>query len=320
VTLNLARDPVTAFSHLNYWYEGTLADEQGYKSPLFNFYYEDNRFNWQTRTAEPFRLHWYEGDIEAAQKMLDVAKQGLDRVQSILPVGTPKQIDIYAYATAMEMQATLEQGGPTWVAAGHAEPDTGVIVVTLPTGPEQRLLMEQRIPHELMHILTYQQTGQSYTNLPAWLREGLASIAELYPNPDYLVLLDSAKEKDSLLPIASLCQAFPTDASGALLAYAEAASFTRYLHEQFGNTGLQKLVDGYAEGLDCERGTQVALGSTLIQLDAQWRQQQLGENAWQSALLRLLPWILVMLAVLIAPLLITLASFRRQPALKSQPQ
>jgi len=309
-TPDLNKTPVRAFSDVLYWFEVTLTDGQVIQSEKSTFYYEDNRFAWRMRTSQDFIVHWYEGEPEFAQSLLDVAELGLKNIQTILPLEQKGKIDIYAYASAEEMRATLQTLGKNWVGA-HTDPDLGVMVVSLPHGPEQRLEMERQVPHELMHLLLYQWLDLGYGSLPTWLNEGLASIAELYPNPDYLVLLDSALGKDDLLPIASLCQSFPRDASSAYLAYAEATSFTRYLHQQYGSSGLEKLAKSYADGLDCERGVQTALGSTLTQLERRWRRGVFGEDAALKAFANLSPWLLLVLLLLI-PLGLTIVSVRKR--------
>ena len=83
------------------------------------------------------------------------------------------------------------------------------VVLALPPGPEQALWMQQRLPHEIMHVALFQATDLGYENLPIWLSEGLASLVELYSNPDYRFMLDYAVENEELLPILSLCQGFP---------------------------------------------------------------------------------------------------------------
>jgi hypothetical protein len=311
-TVDMIKTPVRAFSDIRYWFEVTLTGGQDLKSERTTFYYEDNRFEWRTRASQDYIVHWYEGEPEFAQSLLDVAELGLKNVQTILPLEQKGIIDIYAYASAQEMRATLQTLGKNWVGA-HTDPDLGVMVVSLPHGPEQRLEMERQVPHELMHLLLYQWLGLGYGSLPAWLNEGMASISELYPNPDYLVLLDSALGKDDLLPIASLCQSFPRDASSAYLAYAEATSFTRYLHQQYGSSGLEKLALSYANGLDCERGIQTALGTTLTQLERRWRRGAFGEDAILKAFANLSPWLLLMLALLI-PLGMAIAGMRKRPS------
>ncbi len=315
---DLSSQPIRTFSRVDYRFRVNLEGGEVFTSPYYHFFYEDNRFKWQTLDQKPFRVHWYEGDISKAQNILDVARNGLERVQQLLSFVTPSsQIEIYVYANSKDMQETLASSSQEWV-AGHADPDLGVMVVTLPTSPDGRLLMEQRIPHELMHLMLYQMVGPAYTNLPAWFNEGLASAAELYPNPDYQILLNNAYEKGTLLSLTSLCNAFPRDASSALLAYSESASFVRYLYHTYGTSGLNDMVTTYANGLDCERGATSSTGKSLEQLERQWRQEVFSENASMTGLMNLFPWFVISLAVLLGPLVLIFFSFRRkEPA--SQP-
>lgn len=313
-TAEMSGDPMRAFSNVVYWFEVALADGQILKSERRSLYYEDNRFNWRERASEDFRVHWYEGEDAFAQSLLDVADLGLENIQKYLPLELSEPVEIYAYTDAQEMRAALQTLSKSWVGA-HTDPYLGVMVVSLPRGPEQRLEMERQIPHELMHLLLYQWLDNGYGNLPAWLNEGLASVAELYPNPDYLTLLDKALDDDKLLPMASLCQTFPRDASSAFLAYAQATSFTRYLYQQYGSTGLENLAMAYADGLSCERGVQTVLGSSLPQLERRWRGEAFREDALLNALADLSPW-LVLLLVLVIPLGVALAGSKR----KSSPQ
>ena len=310
---DLAKDPIRAFSTIEYWFDLTLADGQTVTSPKNLILYEDNRHAWEQRDRSPFRVHWYEGDTAFAQDILDVAELSLKNAQSYLPLSLDSTVNIYAYSNAKDMREVLSSFRKSWVGA-HADPDLGVMVLSLPEGPEQRLEMERQIPHELMHILLFNMIGGSYINLPAWLSEGLASIAELYPNPDYLVLLENAHDKGNLPSINSLCQSFPRDASGAFLAYAQSASFTRYLHQRFGSSGMERLVRQYADGLDCERGIEAALGLPLSQLEREWRKDVFGENIYLTALNNMLPWLVFLLVIAIIPVSVVIAGRRRGAA------
>ena len=311
-THNLSERPLPSFAHVNYKFQVTVQGGQVMTSADFDFFYQDNRFQWQSLEEAPFRVYWTEGDVAFGQSVIDVAQLGLRRAQSLLSGPAPQAMDIYVYPSARQMLATLGQSGQNW-AAGHADPNLGLVVVALPLGPDQRLLMEQRIPHELMHLLLFQAVGPSYSNLPTWFNEGLASISELYPNPDYQILLNNAQQRDHLLPIASLCRAFPVDASSALLAYAQSASFTRYLHQRFGTSGLNDLVLSYANGLDCNRAPEAALGLSLNQLERQWQQETFAEKMVLKILNNLLPWIILLVAVLGVPLGLTLFRLRKPP-------
>jgi hypothetical protein len=307
------QNTLRAFSKVEYRYYITLQDGQTITTPFDSFDYIDNRHEWFSLQAGPFQANWYEGDVQLGQRVLDVAQSGLQRVQSLMSVPPLQEtVNIYVYPNSKEMQSVLKDG-QNWV-AGHADPDLGVIVVALPAGPEQRLLTEQRVPHELMHVMLYHKLGANYANLPTWLSEGLASITELYPNPDYQLLINNAYQKDNLIPFSALCNGFPRDASNALLAYAQSASFTRYLHGEFGSNGIDALVTAYANGLTCERGVEVATGLSLTQLERQWRQQTFSENTQLTAINNLMPWIVLLVVVLGAPLSLALLSMRSQPA------
>ncbi len=315
--VDLSENPLRAFSRVEYRFEVGYKDKQIITSPSGYVDYIDDRFEWQSRQEGPFTVRWYEGDVPFAQKILDVAQVGLEHIGTLLPITNTDPIEIYVYPNADDMQETLLLAHSDWV-AGHTDPDLGVILVTLPPGPEQQLLSEQRIPHELMHVLLYRSLGDLYTILPTWLNEGLASLAELLPNTDYDVLLDSGFEKGKLLPMTYLCKNFPHEASGTLLAYAQSASFVSYLHTKYGADGLQSLVIQYANGVDCENGAQNALEASLTQLDQQWRQTRFGENANRIALKKLLPWITLLIAVLAAPITMIIAWARRRPTQSGQ--
>lgn len=305
---DLNQHPLRVFSHVSYWYEVDFQNGEKDKSQTFDFFYEDNRFAWEKLDQGPFYVHWYSGDIAFAQDILNTAEAGLTHIQKILPLAPPERVDIYVYRNSQDMQAALRLSGQNWI-AGHADPDLGVIMASLPPGPEQKLEMERQIPHELMHVILYQSTGNSYTNLPAWFNEGLASISELYPNPDYLALLENADENSSFLPITALCRVFPTDASSALLAYAESASFTRYLYNQYGSPGLDKLRSEYASGVNCERGAQLALGVSLSRLEFQWRRDTFVSKVGSNLFKGLAPWMILFAVILAAPLILIVKAF-----------
>ncbi len=306
------------FSIVTYHWELTLEDGTTYVSSTEWFNYLDDRFTWKTLEKritpnESLVVHWYQGDVQFAQNILDIADAGRKRIQDILTLPMPGKLDIYVYADAETMQAALNPGSANWV-AGHADPDLGVILVTLPGGPEQQLLVEQRVPHELMHVLLYQSNPAGYTNLPIWLNEGLASNAELDPNPDYRILLEDAAKKNNLIPLPALCSFFPREAYSALLSYAEADSFVKYLHDSYGVQRLQALVTAYANGLDCNRGAKQALGTGLVQLQLNWERDELSQNVALKAFLNMLPWIILLLAVLAAPLILALLRLRSHPS------
>ena len=289
------------FAKITYWFQVTLADGTQQSSEKYFFLYEDNRFDWQMREEDNLRVHWSEGDEAFGLAALDTARNGVAKIQSLFSVDTAQPIDVYIYPTHDDLQSALFMGGEDWI-AGHASPDLGVVFVSIAPSEEQQILMQQQIPHELAHVLLYRHVGKNYNRLPTWLQEGLASLAELYPNPDYELALQRAMEKDALIPLSELCAPFPRDASQAFLAYAEATSFTRYLQKNYGSSGLDELIAAYADGLACDAGTMRVFGKSLDYLDANWQESVLGANLFTSALRATAPYVFLLALFLAAPL------------------
>ena len=269
---DLAQRPLPAFSNITYSYHLTLENGESVETPGYSFTYLDNRYNWQELIEEPFNIYWYEGEIILAQEVLDAAVSGLDQVLELLQQPAEnKPIVIFIYSSEEELQSTLASVGQTWV-GGHADPVLGSIVVSLPPGVDQSLEIQRLIPHEITHILLYRFMGSEYQYLPAWFNEGLASQMEAFSRPDYDLVLEKAEGERGLIPFAHLCIAFPVDSDLALLSYAQSNSLLDYIQREYGVTGIQAMIYAYDQGVSCERGVEVALGTTLEELENDWKQ------------------------------------------------
>jgi hypothetical protein len=163
-----------------------------------------------------------------------------------------------------------------------------------------------------MHVMLYRQVGDGYKNIPAWLREGMSMLAEVYPNPDYETVLMDAAERGELIPIKDLCASFSPQIDSAFLAYAESRSFTNYLRGQYGSDGLLNLANAYANGVDCERGTEKAFGVPLVKLERDWRTTTLGQSSIMSALGNVAPYLVLLCLVMLFPMIGIIGSLRKK--------
>jgi hypothetical protein len=313
-SLDLSQRPIQAFSEIEIHFEILLTDGSTINTEPTRYYYDDNRFDWQIQQSEAFTVFWYQDDPDLGDEIIAVANDGWERIRSQFVVPEPEGILIYAYSNIVDMQDTLVvSGGSFYWIAGHAVSDLGVIIVSIPPGPEQSLEIRRQIPHELMHVLLYRKLGPDYSNLPRWLNEGLASIAELSPNPDYQILLERAYEREALIPIRDLCASFPVDAANFQLSYAEAYDFTWYLQQTYGNEVIEALIQSYAGGLDCEKGIEPVLDRSLSELEAEWRQDVFNEDRSQFNWVDVLPFVIIVGFAFIAPIgLVVLGIGRRR--------
>jgi len=305
---DLSLHPLRPFSHTYYWFR--LITKNGeITTPSYWFDYIDNRVDWKTLSNEYFEIQWQDDALTFGQKVMNTAKSSLDAAQKILPVAPTLPMKIYVYPNAEALQNALLGLSENWV-AGHASPDLGVILLSISQGPDQALELERQLPHELMHILEYNLVGKQYANTPVWLTEGTASIAELYPDADYQRVLDTAIKNGSLLSFSDLCSTFPQDASDAYLAYAQSASFVRYIYRTYGSTGLTNLMRQYQTGFGCDEGVQAALGKSTLEIQNDWLQTSSSFSPPGQIYKSLSPYLLAVLLVIIVPLVLVLIFVR----------
>ncbi len=288
------------FAKLSLWVQVTLSNGETFSSQKYSFIYSDNRFEWETREEGNLRIHWSEGDESFGQAALDATRNGLANIQKLFPAQISEPVDVYIYASPADLQNALFMGGESWV-AGHANPALGAVFVSVAPGTQAKIIMQQQIPHELAHVLLYRYVGENYNHLPNWLLEGIASQAELYPNPDYELALERAVTQHTLIPITQLCEAFSREASQAFLSYAEAASFTRYLYAEQGASKVDELIQAYADGIACEAGAMRIFGQSLAYLDANWQESVLGANLLGVAFRATAPYLVILLIILAYP-------------------
>ena len=270
-----------------------------------------DRFDWQTLETEALKVSWYQGDASFGKSALDAANAGLESINKFLTLELAQPIEVYIYANIDDLHSVLGPDSEPWV-AGHADPATNRIQVVIEPGSEQGIQMEQRIPHELMHVLLYRHVGAGYSNLPAWFREGMATLAELYPNADYARVLTEADAANHLIPLRELCISFPADTGQAFLAYAESRSFTDFLRSKYGSEGLLTLGAFYADGVDCEQGTERAFNSSLASLESQWQLSLSGSKTFLSTLQNVAPYLALLCLVLIVPFVGILTTLRKK--------
>ncbi len=300
-TYDASLNVLPPFSQIVFWFQVTLADDKTYTSSPITFPYNDNRFPWREMTRSNVTVYWYAGDDAFGAAALDAAARGMLAMSEFIPISLTEPVDIYIYSNISDLQNTLMLGGEEWV-GGHASPELGVVLVAVSPGSSQSIEMETEIPHELTHVMLYRSLGSKYNSQPTWLLEGISSMMELYPNPDYARALEIASQNNSLLPFENLCKAFPADAGNAFLAYAQSQSFVTYIRETYGTSGLGRLTNAYGDGFPCELGATNALGTPLSQLDSRWRESVLGQNAAGVAARNLLPFFFLLMLVLVVPI------------------
>ena len=141
------------FTTIQWRYDLTLADGSTVQSQTASMRYNDDRFAWQTLESDALRIHWYDGGEQFGASALNAAQAGLQNIRNFFEADLSQPVDVYIYANENDLHGSVD-ASDVWV-AGHADSPAGVAMVMIEPGPDQNILLEQRIPHELMHVLLY---------------------------------------------------------------------------------------------------------------------------------------------------------------------
>ncbi|HSD84355.1 MAG TPA: peptidase MA family metallohydrolase [Anaerolineae bacterium] len=309
--IDLKETRLSPFSTISYWWEVNDQAGQTARSSTQTLIYVDNRFAWQDFASGPARVHWYQGDSGFGAAAATSAAEVLPVIQQQISVEPPSPLDVYIYASLDDLRSAVELAGREWL-GGQARPELGVVLVAIPPGDSARLQMRRDIPHELTHLMTFVAASPNYDAVPRWLDEGLATLNEGEPNSTQIVVVQDALARSQLIPIASLCGAFPTDASAALLAYGQSRSLVQQIINEYGSAGIQALLAAYRDGASCDGGVERALSISLIALELKWRTALQANTSGQAVSTSIpttasgiWPWFLL-IAVIALPLIVIL--------------
>jgi hypothetical protein len=271
--LHLSQVRFAPFTTVTYWWE--MEDDTGdrFATPQQTIEYADDQFEWRQASQGIFTVHWTGDDSGLGQTALDVAADALPHLHAIMPLEWQGSLRIYIYPSAADLRTALRLTGREWVGA-HAQPELGVVLVTAVNPRTAAADLGQSIPHELSHLFIYKATGVGYEQLPEWLDEGLATLFEREPNPNYEAILAEAVAAGQTIPFSDLCNTFPAAPDQAVLAYAQSASLVRQIQADYGNRILGDLVAAYADGADCLSGVRRVLGVSLVELNQEWLNRQ----------------------------------------------
>ncbi|MCH8074923.1 MAG: hypothetical protein IIC64_03790 [SAR324 cluster bacterium] len=156
----------------------------------------------------------------------------------------------------------------------------GVIVVRAPrTDPGGGWDPRGVLRHELAHAVIDLSIGR---HVPLWLHEGLA--IQVAGELDYLdeTRLTLAAVAGRLISLEVLMHRFPGGHQGRALAYAQAASFVRFLIRREGMGGIQRLLDMIKKGTPPTAAFSSAYGAPLIDLEAEWQKGLSGRFSYWS--------------------------------------
>lgn len=193
---------------------------------------------------------------------------------------------------------------PSHTTMAVALPETGQMILNgeplLTVSSEERF---RTVGHEMVHLLLG-RIGEGKVRVPAWLHEGLAQTVTGEASQSAQIRLAWAYIRHTLIPIKDLSDNFPYGKPKAELAYAESASFTRFMAaKQFSFTTPTDLFRYMLARPAKAREIVLFLDypPNIEPLEIEWRHQSAGARNWFYIITSgTLGWTLVVLLFLAA--------------------
>jgi hypothetical protein len=241
-------------------------------SERISVHYRDARFDWRTREGSIVRVHWYQGSDEFGQRALDVGEQAVRETSELLGVNERDPIDFFVYADEASFRDALGPGTRENV-GGQANAEIRTLFALIRPAEIGDPWVDIVIPHELVHLVFDTAVDNPYHFPPRWLNEGLAVYLSQGYDASDRAAVDEAASAGALMPLDALTGQFPTTYDRFSLAYAESVSVVDFIVRKHGREALVRLIRSYADGLTDDEAFERAIGLTVLDVDAAWRQE-----------------------------------------------
>ena len=252
------------------WWRWRYTDESGNEtvSDQKTITWLDSEHNWKTIKKDKLNLHWYSGNQEFAQELLNAAQSGLDFNHTKSGLTAEAPIDIYIFADTNDMKDAILYE-PSWT-GGQAFADNDIVIL----GISQSDLDwgKDAIVHELTHVLVGHLTFSCLGAVPTWLNEGLAVFSEGELDPSSQTQLDEAIRNDTLFTVRSLSAGFSEVSDKAYLSYSQSFSIVKFLIETYGQDKMTALLTALRDGATVDDALSQTYGFNIEGLEAEWRQ------------------------------------------------
>ena len=252
------------------WWEWqlTLADGQTITTPRQEHTFTDDRFEWQTVTADKIHLHWYEGQ-NVGSMLLDAAVSGLATLQNEMGITLEDDVQLFIYGDATDMREAVLYI-QDW-AGGVAFSEYNIILMGVPPSITESW-GKPTVRHELAHLVIGQY-GRSCVggSRPTWLNEGLAVVAEGPPQAHILEDIETGMENNSFEPLRSLNGPFSSHGPDAGIAYSQSYSVVDFMLNEFGQEPMQRLLLNLAEGQTYDAALENVYGVNVDGIEQAWR-------------------------------------------------
>jgi hypothetical protein len=230
-----------------------------------------------------FEWRFHEENRAAVEPLIRRGQAALDELAGQLGVKAPAKVYVEVAQTLDEFQMlqrrSPERGTIDW-AVGMAFPDEDVILLRI--DKTHLFTLEETFRHELSHLLVL--AGVPYRPFPRWFSEGVAVVQSGEALTRRLSPILDAAITGSLIPLRKLERSFPGPGPALSLAYAQGASFVRYLIQREGPDTLARLIQEVRREGAFPVRFEAIYGTDVVDYERAWRRKLEADASWWRVL------------------------------------
>jgi hypothetical protein len=243
--------------------EGTTLAQS---SSLSTMWY-DTHHDWNQISSDQVILSSYALGDEFSMETLELLQETVDQLEARFDMAVSLPIRVWVYETYSDFQAAQPPNSRESVAA-LAFTGYQTIAAIVPDGNEREMM--RVLPHEISHQVLHQATANAFTFVPVWFDEGMATHVQTGGTDGYMDMVVNAEQDGTLFRLDSLNAGFPFSPAQATLAYATSWSAFAYIEGRWGDDGIGRLIDAFAEGMPYTEAVEAALDIPAHQLNDDW--------------------------------------------------
>lgn len=254
-------------AQITFWW--IIEDEDGNQltSKKETVSFDDTRYEWQKISDKMITILWYQGNRSFADDLLKAAVEAKARLEADADVVLDKPVSIYIYGNYRDLRASLV--APEEWTGGVAY--AGFNIISIGISPNNVDWGKQAVAHEMGHLITHLVTSSPFgSNIPPWLDEGLAQLAEGHQINSNAGELQEAIEKGTLVTLKSLSSPFSADPVEAYYSYAKSLSVIEYLISDFNKSKINELLTQFNNGVSMDDALMKIYDFDLNGLDEAW--------------------------------------------------
>ena len=229
--------------------------------------------DWQVLRAPGLRFEYAPQDAALAARLWPRMEADRASVMERLRMFPPAELRVVLAPTVAAWRGLLGGEMPPGTLGVYLLGQHTIVLRSPRTAPGGDWDLRGVLRHELAHGMIDMGIAQS---VPLWLHEGLAILVS-----DELDYLDEAELSTlavlgRLIPLPDLFDRFPRGHGARTVAYAQAASYVRFLLREGDMAGLQKLLEVLAQDVPVGEAFQSTFGQSLAALERRWQQELAG--------------------------------------------